>query len=165
MRLQKNPLNIALFIAAGIFTFSPSVIAKTSETQPNQTPVNHSLIAQSDLIRPNEPFDVSWVIKWSVSGIVHRSLLKIDGYSGVSMTTYWNADTQKNECVAQDVELYDSPDGLIIYGYNPRYCFTNTKNKTYAADNFIVARDGNDLRAFVVDDRGVKAAVRIENLK
>lgn len=111
MRLQKNPLNIALFIAAGIFTFSPSVIAKTSETQPNQTPVNHSLIAQSDLIRPNEPFDVSWVIKWSVSGIVHRSLLKIDGYSGVSMTTYWNADTQKNECVAQDVELYDSPDG------------------------------------------------------
>jgi hypothetical protein len=27
------------------------------------------------------------------------------------MTTYWNADTQKNECVAQDVELYDSPDG------------------------------------------------------
>jgi hypothetical protein len=165
MKLQKNPLYIAFFVAAGIFTFSPPVIAKTPETQPHQTSVNRSLLAQSNLTRPNEKFDILWVIQWSVSGIVHRSLLKIEGHSGVSMTTYWNADTQKNECVTQDVEIYDSPDGLIIYGYKPRYCFTNTKNKTYAADNFIVARDGNNLRAFVVDDRGVKAAVRIENLK
>ncbi|MBD2139362.1 hypothetical protein H6F32_17735 [Anabaena sp. FACHB-1237] len=165
MRLQKNLGNIALFIAAGIFTFSPPVIAKTPETQPHQTPVHHSLIAQSDLTRPNEPFDLSWVIQWSVSSIVHRSILKIDGYSGVSMTTYWNPETKKNECVTQDVELYDSPDGLIIYSYNPRYCFTNTANNTYAADNFIIAQDGNDLQAFVVDDRGVKAAVRIETLK
>jgi hypothetical protein len=165
MFTKKHQLNIAFFIAAGIFTFCSPAIAKIPETKLNQTSVNQSLIAQSNLTRPNESFDVSWVIQWSVSGIVHRSILKIEGYSGTSMTTYWNAETTKTECVTQDVELYDSPDGLIIYSYNPRYCFTNTENKTYAADNFIIARDGNDLRAFVIDDRRVKAAVRIENFK
>jgi hypothetical protein len=162
---KKHQLNIAFFIAAGIFTFYSPAIAKIPETKLNQTPVNQGLIAQSNLTRPNESFDVSWVIQWSVSGIVHRSILRIEGYSGISMTTYWNAHTKKSECVTQDVELYDSPDGLIIYGYNPRYCFTNTENDTYAADNFIIAQDGNNLQAFIVDDRGVKAAVRIENLK
>ncbi|MEH2231096.1 MAG: hypothetical protein V7K71_15990 [Nostoc sp.] len=160
-----NQLNIAFFIAAGIFTFCSPGIAKIPETKLNQTPGNHNLIAQSNLTTPNESFDVSWAIQWSVNGIVHRSILKIEGYSGISMTTYWNAKTEKNECVTQDVELYDSPDGLIIYGYNPRYCLTNTRNTDYAADNFIIAQDGNNLQAFIVDDRGVKAAVRIKNLK
>jgi hypothetical protein len=164
MSPKKINRAIAIFSMATIFTGNVGlpVLAKIPEQRTFKTEQKLK-IANHDLTRPSVYLDELWGIQWSVSGFVHRSILRIKGYSGNSITTYYNPDTKSKECVIQQLEVYDSSEGMIIFGYTPLDCTTKQRHPTYSADNFLIRID-NGLEAFVKDDQGVTARVTITNL-
>lgn len=152
---------IALFsLTVGLFGIE-SANAKNPLTEAPVT-VHSNYIAQ--VTDANSPIYGSWKLRYSVDGIVYESVLVMKGFSG-SMRTRYNDPRLGKQAVDQTMYLKNSPDGLVLLGYNPVYAGTNTEHPTYVADNFLFAIEYDGAKAEICDDSLQCSAVSVQAIR
>ncbi len=130
---------ILVVSSMGLFGIE-SANAKNAETEALKTApsTDVSQSSQVTIAQVSElvtPIYATWELTYSVGGIVHKSILKMNGYSGTMRTRFRNS-LGKTEAVNQTMYLKPDPDGLLIWGFNPVYAGTRTEHPTYSPDNF-----------------------------
>ncbi|OUL18354.1 hypothetical protein BV378_35230 [Nostoc sp. RF31YmG] len=168
---QSALIGILVVSSMGLFGVE-SVNAKNAETEApktaSSTDVSQSsqvtVIAQvSDLVTP---IYGSWKLRHSVGGIVHESILKMNGYSGTMRTRFRNTKSNKTEAVDQTMYLKPHPRGILIWGYNPVYAGTRTKHPFYLPDNFFFSIPPEGPEIFInCDDGNQCSPVEVEPMR
>lgn len=158
----KQTTSIAILVAGiGLFGIKSADARNALVQTPDVSQSSSYTIAQ--LVDANSPIYGSWQLKYSVDGVVHTSVLVMNGYSGVMRTRYFSSN--KRQVVDQKIRLKSSPRGLVFLGYNPVYAGTSTRHPTYAADNFLFAiEDDGSFTAFTCDDRRQCSPVDVEEM-
>ncbi|MEH2353561.1 hypothetical protein [Nostoc sp.] len=158
----KQTTSIAILVAGiGLFGIKSADASNALVQTPDVSQSSSYMIAQ--LVDANSPIYGSWQLKYSVDGVVHTSVLVMNGYSGVMRTRYFSS--KKRQVVDQKIRLKSSPRGLVFLGYNPVYAGTSTRHPTYAADNFLFAiEDDGSFTAFTCDDRRQCSPVDVEEM-
>ncbi len=161
----QTPIKTAFMLLAtttALINLSLPIMAQTN---------NPKFPSQEELSIPNYAIDLTKLrFQWSVGGFIHKTTFNVQKLSlspfVTSRTTYWDPEKQREECVIQDVKIYDSPDGMVILSDNVRDCLTGRKNSVYSPDDFLISVNSTKGgKAFVRDHRGVGAIIRIEELK
>lgn len=113
------------------------------------TPSESLLSSSSFKIAQSSPVQGQWKLRYSVTGVVYESILRMEGYSGVMLTRFFDVNTKSTAIVQQTMRLRSSPKGLVILGYNPVYPGTKTSYPRYSPDNFLfqIRPDGSLLFA------------------
>ncbi|MFN6526198.1 hypothetical protein [Nostoc sp. ChiSLP03a] len=112
------------------------------------------------------PIEGTWELTYSAGGIVHKSILRMDGYSGTMRTRYYNILLEKTEAVDQTMYLRPFAEGLLIVGYNPVYAGTSIKHPTYRADNFLFSILPDSPPIFVnIDDGNQRSPVSVKRIR
>ncbi|WP_230967103.1 hypothetical protein [Nostoc sp. NZL] len=160
----KQTTSMAILVAGiGLFGIK-SVDARQALVQtPDVSQSSSYAIAQ--LVDANSPIYGTWKLRYSIDGIVHQSVLVMNGYSGVMRTSYFDSRINKKQVVDQEISLKSSSQGLVLLGYNPVYPGTSRRHPTYAADNFLfsVEPDGSVI-AYTCDDLRQCSTVDVERI-
>ncbi|BAY85907.1 RDD domain-containing protein [Calothrix parasitica NIES-267] len=121
---------------------------KTSTRTPSQSlPSDTSFkVAQVNPIRGQ------WKLRFNNAGIVHESVLRMNGYSGIMLTRFYDVNYKRSSIVQQTMRLSSTPNGLIILGYNPVFPGTKTRYPGYSADSFLFQINPNGSAKFVTCD-------------
>ncbi len=127
----KQTVVIGLVAMLGLFGVKSADAKSLSLTQ-ERSPY---IIAQ--VVEASSPVYGAWKLSYSTSGIIHESVLLMNGYYGALVTKYFNAETGKTEIVSQTMQLKSSASGLILLGFNPVYAGTKRRHPTYSPDNFV----------------------------
>ncbi|MBH8571808.1 hypothetical protein I8752_01940 [Nostocaceae cyanobacterium CENA369] len=142
-------------------TEAPTTASSTDISQSSQV-----TIAQlSELVTP---ITATWELTYSAAGIVHKSILRMNGYSGTMRTRFFNIKSFQTEAVDQTMYLKPHPEGLLIVGYNPVYAGTRTPHPIYSPDNFFfsISPDDDQLPIFITcDDRKRCSPVSVKRLR
>ncbi|BAY21008.1 RDD domain-containing protein [Calothrix sp. NIES-2100] len=161
---------ILVVSSIGLFGVEPAN-AKNAETEAAKTTPSND-VAQSSQVTIAQVSDLvtpiygSWKLRHSVGGIVHESILKMNGYSGTMRTRFFNILSKKTEAVDQTMYLKPHPDGLLIWGYNPVYAGTRTKHPIYLPDNFFFSIPPDRPAVFInCDDGNQCSAVDVEPIR
>lgn len=160
MNFKRTGAIALLSLSVGLFGIE-SANAKNPLTEvPVTAPSNY--IAQ--VTDANSPVYGSWKLRYSVDGIVYESVLVMNGFSGSMRTRYYHPSLGK-QSVDQTMYLKNSPDGLVLLGYNPVYAGTSRKHP-YIADNFLFAIEPDGSRRFAIcDDAGKCSAVTAQTIR
>lgn len=133
------------------------------------TLVQTAVVSQSSsytiaqIVNANSPLYGSWSLRYSIDGVVHESVLVMEGYYGAMRTRYFDSSINRSQAIAQEISLKSSPEGLILLGDNPVYAGTSKRHPNYAADNFLfsVEPDGSVI-AYTCDNLRQCSAVNVE---
>jgi hypothetical protein len=145
--------------------------AKSLPTMPSATkpaPVNvpSSQFTIAQLINSDYGLNGTWKLQFSVGGILHESILIMEGDSGAMRTRYYNSATGRAESVDQAMKLQSSSQGLVLLGFNPVYAGTTTRHRTYSPDNFLFQiRPNGALVSFTCDRGGRCSPVDMERIR
>jgi hypothetical protein len=118
----------------------------------NDRPIESKKISPTDIAQAS-PLYGCWQLTFSVSGIVHESVLVMNGYSGNMRTQYFNPGTRSSDAVDQTMKLSSSAQGVLILGHKPVYAGTRRRHPTYSADNFLFQVRPNGTLIAVTCDR------------
>ena len=118
--------------------------------------LNNENVESSDGSLPyivqSNPLYGCWSLTYNVFGIVYESLLRMNGYRGVMLTSYFNSNINRTDYVQQTMRLGNSPRGLVIYGNNPVSPGTNRRHPSYVPDNFLFQIKPNGKKVFGMCD-------------
>ncbi|MEH1889618.1 MAG: hypothetical protein V7K92_09200 [Nostoc sp.] len=160
---------ILVVSSMGLFGIE-SANAKNAETElPTTAPLTDisqsSQVTIAQLSELITPIYGTWELTHSVGGIVHKSILKMDGYSGTMKTRFRNSSGE-TEAVDQTMYLRPFPEGLLIVGYNPVYAGTSIKHPTYLPDNFLFSIPPDEPPIFInIDDGNQRSPVSVKRLR
>jgi hypothetical protein len=129
---QTAWISILVISSMSLFGVEP-VNAKNAEIDTSKTTQSTNIAQVPNLATP---IYGSWKLTHSIGGIVHESVLKMNGSSGTMTTRFFNAQSGKTEAVEQTMYLKPHPRGILIWGYNPVYSGTSIKHPIYHPDNF-----------------------------
>jgi len=159
----KQTASMAILVAGiGLFGIKSADARNALLETPNISQFSSYTIAQ--LVDARTPIYGSWNLKYSVDGIVYKSVLVMKGYSGRMRTRYFDSRINKKQFVDQEIILKSSPHGLVLLGYRPVYAGTSIKHPTYAADNFLFAVEDDGIVAYTCDDRQQCSPVDVEEI-
>ena len=103
-------------------------------------------------------------LTYSPFGVIYDSEIRMNGYTGIMVTRFFNQNTNRSEIVQQTVQLASAPQGWVIAGSNPVYWGTNIRHPTYSPDNFLFQIQPNGTYTAIAYDRlGRTAPVNISN--
>lgn len=110
----------------------------------------------------SKPLYVCWSLTFSNTGIIHESILRMNGYDGVMVTAYYDTTVNKTIYVQQTMKLRSSSQGILIQGSNPLYAGTTVRHSTYSPDSFLfqITPQGEN-RAITCDKKGDCSPVEI----
>ncbi|MFN6469560.1 MAG: hypothetical protein RMY36_007760 [Nostoc sp. SerVER01] len=137
MNFQRTLTMGSLTLAIAISAINPVYGYKPSVTPPVNLNSQSSSFTIAQLTEANSPIYGTWKLQHSVSGIVHESILTMQGYYGSMKTQYFDPQPRKTVAVEQTMSLKSSSKGLILLGSNPVYAGTTIQHPTYSADNFL----------------------------
>lgn len=109
-------------------------------------PKKVSTVKPSSNLKPSSSFDIAQAFSRntelklrysSAAGVIHESVLRIKGDSGVMTTRFFDLIKGRTTVVQQTMKLKQSPEGLLILGSNPVYPGTNIPYPGYSPDNFL----------------------------
>jgi hypothetical protein len=144
-----------VLILLGMFLTQIS-IATSQESQ-----VKLSNPSFSKYLAQTNPLYGCWRLTYSSFGVVHESLLQMNGYDGVMVTGFYDSSVRDTLFVRQYMQLKDSARGLLILGYNPVYVGSN-RRANYSPDNFLFQVNPNgDFLARTCDDAGKCSPVEV----
>ncbi|BDA72632.1 hypothetical protein RIVM261_009370 [Rivularia sp. IAM M-261] len=150
-------MNLKQFASIGILVTGLGFLGL--ESVDAKTPLQTSYtVAQT--IKPS-PIYETFKLTHSFDGIVYESVLKMEGHSGVMRTRYFNPITRKITVVRQTMKLDSTPQGLVIYGYNPVDDVTN-KPISYSPDNYLISIRPDGSVFLHCDDQGQCSNVDVE---
>lgn len=139
---------------------------QTPITTPSTQIVQSSSYVIAQLTEASSPIYGIWKLKFSVNGIVHESVVAMNGYSGAMRTKYFNPNLRRTQVVDQTIRLKSSSQGLILVGYNPVYAGTTRRHPTYNADNFLISVQPDGSRTIYTCDTARQcSAVDMEVIK
>lgn len=126
-------LGILLISVTGLFGVE-SVDARNNPEKPSSS----YTIAQvnSQITDAKSPIYGTFKLTYSVDAIVYESILKMNGFSGVMRTRYYNPG-RGTEVVRQNMTLKSLPIGLFLIGSNPVYDKNSEPADDYSPDNFL----------------------------
>lgn len=158
----KQTTSVTMLVAGiGLFGIKSANARNVLVQTPEVSQSSSYTIAQ--LVEANLPLYGSWYLKHSVDGIVHQSVLEMNGHFGNMRTRYFDPTINRKESVDQQMVLKSSPYGLVLLGYNPVYAGTSTRHPNYAADNFLFSiNDDGTFIAYTCDDDRRCSAVDVQ---
>ncbi|OPH09505.1 hypothetical protein [Cylindrospermopsis raciborskii] len=116
------------------------------------------------LLAQANPLYGCWGLTYSAGGIIHESVLIMDGYSGAMMTQFYNLVLARTDVVLQTMRLRGSSQGVVILGFNPVNPQTNRRHPTYNPDNFLFQIRPNGSYLFITcDDAGKCSPVQVSS--
>jgi hypothetical protein len=158
--MKKISYLLALLIsAAGVMNTSVSLAAGPKPTANEKSPAQSSKkLAQA----PLECLQLSF----SVRGVIHNSILFMNGSYGVMLTEFYSPALGGSTTVQQSMVLTNIPEGLLIAGFDPVYPQTTRPYPNYSPDNFLlnVAPNG-DITAVNCDNNRVCVPVRVSSCR
>ena len=170
--MKNNFLRYGLQSVAIISLFCPQIAL--ANNQDFTSPISNLNISETSckLSEKKQPIHLTqrrgetgcWTLIHSVGGIVHESVLVINGSQGKMLTTYFNPNINRTDYVEQTMRLENSSRGILILGYNPVYPNTNRRHPTYFADNFLLQRrPSGQVVIATCDDAGRCSPVDVED--
>ena len=124
----------------------------SSKKVSTQTPSQSLPSSSSFKIAQSNPIYGQWNLRFNNAGIVHESVLRMNGYSGIMLTRYYDVNIKGSAIVQQTMKLSSSAKGLVILGYNPVYPGTRKRYPGYSPDNFLFQINPNGSVRFATCD-------------
>ncbi|MGB3655483.1 MAG: hypothetical protein WBA41_30330 [Rivularia sp. (in: cyanobacteria)] len=124
----------------------------SSKKVSTQTPSPSLPSSSSFKIAQSNPIYGQWKLRFSNAGVIYESVLRMNGYSGIMLTRYYDVNYRRSVIVQQTMKLSSSAKGLVILGYNPVYAGTKTRHPTYSPDNFLFQINPNGSVRFATCD-------------
>ena len=140
---------VALTLSIGMQQVQAIGSSKKASTQ---TPSQSLASETSFKVAQANPIHGQWRLRFHNAGIVHESVLRMNGYSGIMLTRYYDVNYRRSVIVQQTMKLSSTPKGLMILGYSPVYAGTKTRHPTYSPDNFLFQINPNGSVTFVTCD-------------
>lgn len=112
---------------------------------------------------PNSQMNGVWRIQFSAGSVLHTSLLRMEGDSGVMQTEFYDAEKQSTKAVVQTINLWVSPRGAWLLGSKPVDAETKEPDSTYIPDNIFLQQTPNgSFNAYNCDDQNNRSPVSFE---
>jgi hypothetical protein len=144
-----------ILLVLGIF------LAHNTITLAHSSQVKLSNPSFSKYLAQTNPLYGCWRLTYSSFGVVHESLLQMNGYDGVMVTGFYDSSVRDTVFVRQYMKMKGSARGLLILGYNPVYVGSN-RRANYSPDNFLFQVNPNgDFLAGTCDDEGKCSPVEV----
>ncbi|WYL99692.1 MAG: hypothetical protein HEQ19_09285 [Gloeotrichia echinulata CP02] len=158
-------MNIKQTVSIGLLTLGIGFFGMKSVDAQSPVTQQPSSFTIAQLTEASSPIYGTYKLQYSVNGIIHESILRMRGYSGIMRTRYFNPQRRKTVVVDQTMELKSSSSGLILLGSNPVYAGT-TIPAEYSADNFLFQiRPDGTLVVFTCDDAKQCSPVDLEVIR
>ena len=105
-----------------------------------------------------------WKFTYSVDGILHETVLWLNGRQGKALTTFFNPKIQRTDYVEQTITVTNSSHGVLIVGSNPVYPNTNRKHPSYSPDIILLQiRPNGETVVVNCDENGRCSAIDFED--